>query len=74
MTRTPKTRTLYSVRYYRTGHVVGTAIGRKARLLPLRIARRIALRLRRSGLEVQLASMVVCLTPAQAEHLARRYG
>ena len=74
MTRTPKTRTLYSVSYYRTGHVVGTAVGRKARLIPLRIARRIARRLRRSGLEVQLASMVVRLTPSQAEHLARRYG
>ncbi|WP_186083070.1 hypothetical protein [Burkholderia gladioli] len=74
MTRTPKTRTLYSVRYYRADHAIGTAIGHKARLVPLRIARRIARRLRRSGLEVQLASLVVRLTPEQAEHLARRYG
>ena len=74
MTRTPKRRTLYSVRYYRTGHVIGTAIGHKAGLVPLRTARRIARRLRRSGLDVQLASMVVRLTPGQAEHLAWRYG
>ncbi|HDR9217353.1 TPA: hypothetical protein QDB35_000022 [Burkholderia vietnamiensis] len=73
-TRTPKTRTLYSVRYYRTGQAIGTTVGHKCRLVPLRIARRIARRLRRAGLEVQLASLIVRLTPRQAEHLARRYG
>lgn len=73
-TRTPKTRTLYSVRYYRTGQAIGTTVGHKCRLVPLRIARRIARRLRRRGLEVQLAQMVVRVTPEQVGYLERRYG
>lgn len=74
MTCTSKRRTLYSVRCYCTGHVTGTAIGHKARLVPLRTARRIERCLRRSGPDAQLASMVVRLTPGQAKHLAWRYG
>ncbi len=74
MTCTSKRRTLYSVRCYCTGHVIGTAIRHKARLVPLRTARRIERCLRRSGPDAQLASMVVRLTPGQAEHLAWRYG
>ncbi|MBB2981544.1 MULTISPECIES: hypothetical protein [Burkholderiaceae] len=69
-TRTPKTRTLYSVRYYRTGQAIGTTVGHKCRLVPLRIARR----LQRCGLEVQLAQMVVRVTPEQVGYLERRYG
>lgn len=71
---TMKKRTLYTVRYYRPDHVMGTAIGYKARLVPRRVAQRIARRLRRNGLDVQIAPLAVHLTQQQADHLDRRYA
>lgn len=69
-----KQRTLYSVRYYQPNHVIGTAVGYKCRLVPRRVAQRIARRLRRNGLDVQIAPLAVRLTQQQADHLERRYA
>lgn len=73
-TNTLKQRTLYSVRYYRPDQVIGRAIGFKSRLVPRRVAQRIARRLRRCGLDVQIAPLAVRLTQEQADHLDRRYA
>ena len=71
---TMKKRTPYSVRYYQPDHAIGTAIGFKCRLVPRRVAQRIARRLRRNGLDVQIAPLAVHLTQQQADHLDRRYA
>lgn len=71
---TIKPRKLYQIRNYRAGYTFGVTVGHKARLLPRGAAERIAKRLRKSGLDVTIASMVVNTTPEQRAHLDRRYA
>lgn len=66
-----RTRKLYQVRHH--PGVFGRQVGFKARLVPLKAARRIANRLRRSGLDITIDPLVVKLTPEQVNYLERRY-
>lgn len=68
-----KTRKLYSVRYYELDKVFGKHAGYKGRLLPRVAAQRVARRLRKAGLDVQISPLVVNVTPAQEDYLKRRY-
>lgn len=73
--RTLFKRTLYEIRHYPyMGSPHGVRVGRKARLVPLKAARRIAKRLKASGLDVEIGKYSVHLTPAQRDYLDARYG
>lgn len=69
-----KTRKLYQIRNHRAGHTFGQTVGHKCRLLPRAAAARIAKRLRRAGLDVTIAPVVVNCTAEQIAYLERRYA
>lgn len=70
-----KSRKLYVVRNHaNNGLCMGREVGYKARLLPRKIAMRIAKRLRKSGLFITVDAMIVNLTYEQSEYLDRRYA
>ncbi|MGT2457717.1 hypothetical protein ACU4GI_32975 [Cupriavidus basilensis] len=69
-----KSRKLYLIRHYHAGQAIGVTVGHKCRLLPRAAATRIAQRLRRSGLDVQIAPLMVNVTPEQVAYLRRRYA
>ena len=69
-----KTRKLYQIRNYRAGYTFGQTVGYKCRLLPRAAAMRVAKRLRRSGLDIQIAPVQVNCTVEQAAYLDRRYA
>ncbi len=69
-----KPRKLYQVRHYRIGYTFGVGVGHKSRLLPRSAAARIAKRLRKSGLDVTIAPVLVNTTPEQRAYLDRRYA
>lgn len=56
---TIKSRSLYQVRVYRDGYVFGKHIGQKGRLIPRIAALRVAKRLRRSGMDIQVCPIRV---------------
>ena len=70
-----KRRKLYSVRNHgNNGLWMGREVGHKARLLPRKIAMRIAKRLRKSGLFITVDALHVNLTVEQCAYLDRRYA
>jgi hypothetical protein len=70
-----KTRKLYQVRNNaNSGLLSGRSVGHKCRLVPYAAARRIAKRLRASGMFITIDPILVNLTLAQASYLDRRYA
>jgi hypothetical protein len=69
-----KTKTLTEIRYFPAGSTFSRPVGFKHRLLPAATARRIAKRLRKSGVNVTLASHRVTLTGKERHYLLTRYG
>lgn len=70
-----KKRTLYQVRHHaNNGLSIGRHVGFKARLLPRRMAHRVAARLRAAGLFITCDRITVNCTAAQVSYLDRRYA
>lgn len=70
-----KTRKLYQVRNHAdNGLRSGRNVGYKCRLVPFHAARRIAKRLRASGLFITIDPIMVNVTQAQAAYLDQRYA
>ena len=69
-----KERKLYAVRNHpMNGAWSGVTVGHKARLLPRSAAMKIAKRLRKSGLFITIAPLVVNTTKEQRDYLSSRY-
>lgn len=69
-----RTHKLYLFRYHEQGKTFGRPVGYKARLLPRAPAKRVASRLRRAGLEIELCPIEVKLDTKQRAYLDRRYS
>lgn len=70
-----KTRKLYQVRNHSdNGTMSGKQVGCKCRLLPYIAARRIAKRLRASGLFITIDAIIVNCTKEQTDYLDKRYA
>lgn len=70
-----KERKLYAVRNHpMNGAWSGVTVGHKARLLPRGAAMKIAKRLRKSGLFITIAPLIVNTTKEQRDYLSARYN
>lgn len=70
-----KERKLYIVRNHpMNGAWSGRTVGHKARLLPRTAALKIAKRLRKAGLFITIAPLMVNTTKEQRDYLDRRYS
>lgn len=70
-----KERKLYAVRNHpMNGAWSGVTVGHKARLLPRKAAMKIAKRLRKSGLFITIAPLIINTTKEQRDYLDCRYN